>query len=288
MTTSKTANPRLPQGREEEIGQLAEFIAEDRFVNRRIEPEEVAASIGIRVIPGHYDDEFDGMLEHDSGQFFIYCNLDRLESLKSPRARFTLAHELGHYYIDEHRNALKSGRAPKHASNCDHESKNPIELEADHFASSLLMPSDRFRKRAKRLSIGLDGVRQLAGEFGTSLSSAAIRYGKLDILTCVIIKWGRNGYGWKWLSPSAYQSGWRKTIEEPAKLVPDSATERVLGSESGYSDVIQRTGSTAARWFPFVPANTPRDCIVIEEAVSLGRFGALTLIYPDQGTRKLS
>lgn len=279
MTKNKPVNPHLTAERETEIAELAEFLAEDRFPGKRIEPAAIAKSVEIGVIPGHYDDKFDGMLEHDSGRFFIYCNLDRVESIDSPRARFTLAHELGHYYIPEHHNALESGKVPKHASHCDYESKNPIELEADHFASCLLMPSERFRKRAKKLAGGLEGIRQLSGEFGTSLTSAAIRYAKLDLLKCVIIKWDCDGYGWKWLSPSAYAEGWRKTIEEPASLIPGSATEKIVSGAVVGQDII-RTGTTAGHWFPFISIGSHRDCLLQEESISLGRFGALTLLSP--------
>ena len=276
---ARAVNPRLSAQREAEIGDLAEFLAEDRFPDKRIEPAAIARSVEIPIIPGHYEDKFDGMLEHDGGRFFIYCNLDRVESLDSPRARFTLAHELGHYFIDEHRNALKAGQVPKHASHCDHESKNPAELEADHFASCLLMPSDRLRKRAKKLPGGLQGIRQLAGEFGASLTSAAIRYAKLDIDLCVIIKWNHDGYGWKWLSPSAYAEGWRKTIEEPAKLIADSATEKVIAGSCSSSEIVSN-GTTASHWLPFVFAGSTWDVIMLEEAISLGRFGALTVLRP--------
>lgn len=277
MAKSNVVNPRLSAQREAEISELAEFVAEDRFPAKRIDPAVIAESVDVAVIPGHYEDKFDGMLEHDCGRFFIYCNLDRVESLESPRARFTLAHELGHYYIDEHRNALKSGQAPKHASHCDFESKNPIELEADHFASCLLMPSERFRRRAKSLPSGLEGIRKLASEFGTSITSAAIRYAKLDIRKCVIIKWDLDGYGWKWLSPSAYAEGWRKTIEEPAKLIVDSATEKIIAGSANKAEIVS-TGTTASHWFPFVFPGSIRDEILREEAVSLGRFGALTFL----------
>lgn len=279
MTKSKPANPYLTPAREAEIGELAEFIAEDRFPQKRVEPDQIAQSVGIGVIPGHYDDQFDGMLEHDAGRFFIYCNLDRVESLSTPRSRFTLAHELGHYYIPEHHNALKSGNVPMHPSHCDHESRNPIELEADHFASCLLMPGQRFCKRAKRLTEGLEGIRHLADEFGTSLTSSAIRYAKLDLIKCVIIKWDSDSYGWKWLSPTAYAEGWRKTIEEPAKLVPESATEKIVSGAVSGNDIVS-TGTTAAHWFPFISIGSPRDCLLKEEAISLGRFGALTVLSP--------
>lgn len=281
MPNSMTTIPRLSPEREAEIGELAEFLANDRFPSTRIEPAEIAKSIGITVIPGRYNDEFDGMLEHDAGRFYIYCNLDRIESMASPRARFTLSHELGHYFIDEHRNALSSGLVPKHPSHCDHESKNLIEQEADHFASSLLMPHDRFHKRAKRIAPGLGAICQLANEFGTSITSTAVRYAKLDIVTCVIIKWDRDGYGWKWLSPAAYAIGWRKTIEEPAKLVAGSATEQIVAAIDRAKNEIKRTGSTAAHWLPFIALGSSRDCILIEEAIFLGRYGTLTMLFPE-------
>lgn len=102
-----SANPQLTPERELEIDEFAEWLANDRFPNtNRIEPLEIAKHAKIAVIPGRYADSFDGMLEHDGGRFFIFCNLDRVESLASTRARFTLAHELGHFYINEHRNAL--------------------------------------------------------------------------------------------------------------------------------------------------------------------------------------
>src|SRR5207247_1657430 len=106
---------------------------------------------------GRYGDAFDGLLEHRSGRFHVYANLDRVEREDSPRARFTLAHELGHYFIDEHRNALAAGLALSHPSFCDFESDLPVEKEADHFASNLLMPAKGFRKLAARAPLGLEG-----------------------------------------------------------------------------------------------------------------------------------
>jgi hypothetical protein len=141
------------------------------------------------------------------------------------------------------------------------------------------MPGERFRRRAKKLVVGLEGIRQLSGEFGTSLTSAAIRYAKLDLLKCVIIKWNSNGYGWKWISPSAYAKGWRKTIEEPASLVPGSATEKIVSGTLTGSN-IARTGTTAGHWFPFISIGSNGDCLLQEEAIALGRFGTLTLLSP--------
>jgi len=141
MTTSNPKPVYISKDRKEEIAELAETVADEHCPTGRVDPVLIAKAKGITLSFGRYEDAFDGLLEHCCGRFHIYCNLDRVERAGSPRARFTLSHELGHFYIDEHRNALKAGRAPSHPSFCDYESKNPVEQEADHFASCLLMPA---------------------------------------------------------------------------------------------------------------------------------------------------
>ena len=100
----------LPHPRGLEIQELAEAVADEHFPDRRIEPEELLKRKGITFNYGRYGDAFDGMLECENGAFHVYCNLERVGQPNSPRARFTFGHELGHYYIDEHRNALAAGR----------------------------------------------------------------------------------------------------------------------------------------------------------------------------------
>ena len=127
MTSEQTQERRL-QG----IGELAEAVAEEHAPSGHTEPEKILASNKITLSFGNYGDAFDGMLEHLNGRFHVYANLNRLRTRDSGRARFTLAHELGHYYIDDHRRALQSGSTPRHASQTDFQSKNPVEVEADH------------------------------------------------------------------------------------------------------------------------------------------------------------
>src|SRR5439155_25692637 len=123
-----------------EIAELAEIVSLEHCPKGRIDPESIARAVGLTISYGTYRDCFDGLLEHLSGRFHIYCNLDRIESPNSGRAHFTIAHELGHYFIDEHRNALAAGVVPSHPSFCEHESEFLVEKEADHFASNLLLP----------------------------------------------------------------------------------------------------------------------------------------------------
>jgi Zn-dependent peptidase ImmA (M78 family) len=279
--TIKVRGSRISPIREQEIAELAEAIADEYFPVSRVQPSEIITAKGITMSFGLYGDYFDGLLEHRNGRFHVFANLDRVESIDSPRARFTLAHELGHYFIDEHRNALAMGLAPSHPSICEYESELPVEREADHFASSLLMPSKRFRKLADKARPGLEGILTIAEEFGTSVTSTAIKYAKSDIVPSAVVKWNKDGYAWKWLSTETFRSRYRKTIESVDRLLQDSPTAKALAGESPVSTRFFSAGTTASAWFPFVNDHSDRNAILIEQAIPLGRFGVLTFIYPE-------
>ena len=230
---------------------------------------------------GQYGDAFDGMLEWRRGRFHIYCNLQRIEREDSPRARFTLGHELGHFYIDEHRNALSAGKIPAHPSQCEYKSSNLVEQEADFFASRLLMPESAFRCEAEQSARGLAGILRLKEAFQTSVTSTAIRYAGLDLVPCTVIKWNPDGFGWKWLSTETFRARYLRTIERVSQVPHDSATARALRNEGPPAEGFFENGSTAASWFPWVSDDSCRNVIFIEQAVSLGRYGALTFLFPE-------
>jgi len=274
---------RLPKAREDEIAEFAEFIANDYCPTTIVEPETILERNGISFSYGDYGDAFDGMLECKDRRFHAYCNSGRESPRGSPRARFTLAHELGHYFIDEHRNALLSGVDP-HYSQTEYESSSPVEMEADAFASNLLLPRSRFLAEGKRAPLGLAGVIALSRHFATSITATAIRYTREELVPCTIIKWDEDGFCWKWFSPETFRAGFRKTIETRMDLPPDSATALVFSGAIPENSEIHQRGSTASLWFPFLTESSSRSVILHEEALSLGRFGVLTLLYPDGGT----
>lgn len=92
--------------------------------------------------------------------------------------RFTVAHELGHFFIEGH--ALKLLSSGIHTSYTEPGTKDPFERQANFFATSLLMPEREFRKALWRIGADLEGVRSLAGIFGVSLTAAAIRMAELS------------------------------------------------------------------------------------------------------------
>ncbi len=270
--------------REREIIELAEAVAAEYCPTGRFDLVPILKDNTVTISFGHYREAFDGMLEHYRSRFHIYCNLDRVEREDAPRARFTIGHELGHFFIDEHRNALSSGRAPAHPSVCEYESDLLVEREADTFSSHLLMPTSAFNGLALRNERGLAGILRLTQHFGTSITSTAIRYAKAEIVPCTLVKWGRNGLEWRWFSAETFRVRLRRTTDDTRKLPEDCPTRRVLSGETPPRAGFFEAGTTADSWFPFLGQFDSRNVVLVEQAIPLGRFGVLTFLYPHEGS----
>lgn len=272
----------LPDSRKQEISELAEFIAEEYGAAGRVDPQTIAKRKKITFKFGHYQDAFDGMLEYKAGLFHIYCNLDRVGQYDSPRARFTMAHELGHYFIDEHRNALVSGFAPAHPSFCEYESENLVEREADCFASSLLMPKLFFYRQAKASSPGLSGILHLKQYFNTSVTSTALRYVQSGRVPCIVLMWSNRNCIWKRSSSDTFISQFNKVADSPLVFPETSATVQALSGKrppsSGYFEAI----APASQLFREVLSKDLESAPFVEQAIRLGEYGVITLLFPSQ------
>jgi Zn-dependent peptidase ImmA (M78 family) len=271
-----------------EIAELAEAVADEYCPTDPVDPEQIARAKRITISFGDYGEAtFDGLLEHKDGRHHIFCNVERVGQRDSPRGRFTLAHELGHYYIDEHRVALSRGRVGPHSSQCEYESPILAEQEADHFAANLLLPTARFVERTSSAPVGLEGILDLSERFKTSITATAIRYAAADIAPCAVIKWNWKGFAWKRLSGSAFRAYLRRTYQAARDLPEDCPTRKALARQTPPECGYFEAGTTAAAWFPRIKTGEWRDAIFIEQAIPLGRFGVLTFLYPQGGIQSL-
>jgi Zn-dependent peptidase ImmA (M78 family) len=280
QATRSVRSPQVTAARLSEIAALAEAVAHEYCPLPPFNPEPVLKDYGITISYGHYGGAFDGMLEHRSQRFHIYCNLDRVSYAENPRARFTVGHELGHYFIDEHRNALSSGAAPAHGSLCEFESELAVEREADQFGSHLLMPSAEFEKLARRHKPGLAGILAIAKHFGTSVTSTALRYVQCEIVPCILVKWSSTEFQWQWISTEPFRARLRTVTKILASLPSDCPTRVALSGAIAPSCGYFEAGTTAASWFAFLNDADVRNVILIEQAIQLGRFGVLTFLFP--------
>ena len=162
--------------RKRELEDLADFIATENGADKMpVDVATIAKDNGLTYCLGDYGEYFDGMLEYEDGHFHIYINNRGRFPISTARIRFSFAHELGHFFIDEHRLVLESGTSLHHPSKYAFEQKNPIEKEADYFASCLLMPRGVFGEECQG-EFSFEVLERLSKRFGTSLPATVSRY----------------------------------------------------------------------------------------------------------------
>lgn len=89
----------------------------------------------------------------------------------SSRINFTLAHELGHYFIPHHMEPLYACNVKELISSADLNSREE-EREADIFASELLLPNQLMANSAVD---GFEDILNVARKYSTSIPATAIR-----------------------------------------------------------------------------------------------------------------
>jgi hypothetical protein len=164
------------------------LLREEGIATLPVDPFAIAASHDIEVRPK--PDTAGGvsgmLLRHGDAFGILYATHIPSEGFQ----RFSVAHELGHYFLDGHIDHI----LPKdgvHTSHAGFVSADPYELEADQFAAGLLMPSILFKRALARQDSGLQVVEHLAGLCRTSLTATAIRYAELtEDAVAVIISSG--------------------------------------------------------------------------------------------------
>lgn len=269
---------QIAADRYREIEEFADFLWGEYSVNGRIDPLTILDHKEITYSFRDYGNAFDGLLEYEDNEFHVYLNQGRLVGIGKPRTRFTASHELGHYFIDEHRNGLVSGSMAPHPSFTGYQSSEIIEIEADHFASHLLMPASLFAQKVANETLGLEAVIKLSEAFGTSRTACGVRYVKQDVLPCGLFNWSKDGLRWKFLSERFRNAGFKHSIKKGDAPPEGSGTQQVLESLVKPTGVVKRV-SCANAWFPNIASGSSKNEIFIEQTISLGSYGALTLVF---------
>lgn len=169
----------IPIHKKKTIEKFTEFIISDHSNGIITDLNKLAFSESIPCYYDHYENFFDGMLIYDGTRFHIHLNKDRGNEKNSKRSRFTLAHELGHYFLDEHREGLRSGKFEPHPSFTNLARSNIIEVEADYFASCLLIPKSKLRDASPGMGFSFETIHNLSDTFQTSMLATLIRFAEV-------------------------------------------------------------------------------------------------------------
>jgi len=111
-----------------------------------------------------------------------------------PRKKFILAHEIGHLTL--HKGISKLFSDTDKTLN-EWYANGKHEIEANQFASELLMPSDLYKLRVKGNGMNLDLIRDTADYFGTSQTATLLKYKDLGDFPISVIYMEKGIVEWK-------------------------------------------------------------------------------------------
>lgn len=121
----------------------------------------------------------DGVIVYSKSQ--KWAGIKYRSGMSEGRVRFTIAHELGHLFL-ENVDGFET------SCSLDGENKNKEnERQADEFASHLLLPKDWVRDSMGKTIKGIESVLKISREFEVSQTAAAIRLVQLSELPCAVI-----------------------------------------------------------------------------------------------------
>ena len=143
------------------------------YKHTRLDLDAVCAQNGIKLLEGRFEDENQsGALVKEGGEWSIIVNEDHPVN----RKRFTIGHELGHYfavergsvqaeiYLEEQKNVIRDYALMKRTDEIE-DGKYQIERQANMIAAAILMPDQMVQALYEK---GLRSVSELAEEFGVS------------------------------------------------------------------------------------------------------------------------
>jgi Zn-dependent peptidase ImmA (M78 family) len=128
-----------------------------------VDLDKLAKQLGIEVLRHDLPNDDSGLLLVKDNKALIIIN--KIHSKN--RQRFSLAHELAHYFLHSGEGHIEVF----HRDQTSSQGTSRIETEANAFAAEILMPEDRIREWAMSVSLDLfdDNVEKLIADKGKKL-----------------------------------------------------------------------------------------------------------------------
>lgn len=163
--------------------QIAQELRADVGDTLPIDVKALAERYGIAVREGQMEENVSGMLVVKEQGAIIGVN----QAHHPNRQRFTIAHELGHYFLHRHKGRVFVDAAPvffRDAASA--EGDDWQEVEANAFAAELLMPKADLVAEVRSAPIdAFDdlALRRIAAHFGVSVQALTIRLARLGLIS---------------------------------------------------------------------------------------------------------
>lgn len=245
-------------------------LIENNWLKLPVRPKEFAESLRITVQPFEPPEpDISGFLMQCGNEFGIgYSTAIQNEGFQN----FTISHELGHYFIDDHPLAVLQGG--KHFSRSGFISKDRYEEEADAFATEFLMPWGLVGPIIRKQPPGFGAIKSVSDACESSILASAVRYSQVTSECVAVIVSLRGAVEFMTASNSFKQLpglDWLRKRDSLPSTVPSARYS--LDREWIRKCEFVEEGAKLNEWFPNAP-----DLEISEDIVGLGSYGRLLTI----------
>lgn len=192
---------------------------------------------------------------------------------------FTVAHELGHYFLPGHPEKLFSTGSGTHASHSGFVSEDLCEREADLFAASLLMPNALFTKALRGSGQGFPAIEQLSQRCVTSITATAIRFAEFAEDPAAVVVSSDGLVEYCCLSPAIQELGGITWLKRGDSVPGTTGTARFQKDPENIANGCKANSvSMLDDWLEGAPHIEMK-----EDVVGLGHYGkTLTVLFTDE------
>lgn len=275
-TTGEAADRRLLELAAERAEEVIEAL---KITYPPVDPLAIVRSEAplLLAIGDDFKNRFDGELRYHpkKNRFVLFHNTKYDVGLQGlhPRTRFSIAHELGHYFIERHHSYFVHRGRP-HPSKGEFANERQIEREADAFAASLLMPS-RMLGRLLEGEPTFAKVRRLADTFQTSVVSTAIRSVQFSDFPCALAAVHDSSVAWMVASQPLIRGGCYPRSKVP--LASRTSRERWLIFTAG-GDPAGSKDALVEHWFETYDQEGLDNIVLSEEYHAVRSMGTVLVL----------
>lgn len=258
----------LPDFKRRAAAQKAEALLRRYGVEEpeHIRVEDMAEDMGIPVIEGSLSGAA-ARLTLLQGRAVIRVNQS---DYGKPRARFSIGHELGHRELHPEKLIQVCSDTDLNAVH----GSRPNEIAANIFAANLLLPAFLLGPMIRRVPVGWQFIREIAGRFNSSLQSSVIRCVELSDKPCAVVFCAPRQVKWSATSPT-----WRGRLIWDGP--PDRRSQVARALRDGLRPEEPEDHETAEVWLDR-ERGLPRGVELWEHALPFSDLsGALVLLWQD-------
>lgn len=244
-----------------------------------VDPSEIATCKGITVQSAPLQDCAGSLFKVGDTFGILYSDKLGNEGFE----RFSVAHELGHYFLPRHPEHIFANGRTQHLSHSGFVSDDRHEMEADLFAVELLMPEQLFLPalRAQRV-VGMDAIEGLASLCRTSLTAMALRFAEYADDPVVVVMTQGDTVLWCSMSQAIRDLRGLTWPKKGSPVPKDSVTYQFNRDKSKIAGAARADGASYLdSWIDGAPSVE-----LAEDVIGLGSYGrTLSILFTQDALR---